>query len=390
MKKTFFIFVLIMISIFTTSCKGTKQELDKLAVAVAIGYDITPEGKYLLTAQILNPQKDLGGGMMGKKAGSQQKSSDVVVFDAIGDSISACKGQLTTKLGKELNYGHIKFIVVGKHLAESGIAVVLDATLRGFKMRPDIPLLVTKGNAANIIKAVSVHEKVPANELDNILGLQGSFGFTETVSILDFANALASKTASPVAGVINLSENNDGDETFEVVGTAVFKKDKLLGFMDMNQTRGMQWIKSKVKRGYITTVSKDEGKITFEIIRSSSKIKPLIKTDSYTILINVKEESDLGEMTGKLDPMKNPEIMDRLKITQDEAITNEIKLAINAAQKEFDADIFGFGEMMHRAYPKKWAYIEGQWKDIFSNLNIEIKVSSSLKRPGDISKPMDE
>ncbi|HEY8804293.1 MAG TPA: Ger(x)C family spore germination protein, partial [Clostridium sp.] len=319
MKRFISIFILIMISIFTTSCEGTKTELDKLAVAVAIGYDITSEGKYMLTAQILNPQKESSGGMMGAKAGGQQKATDVVVFNTIGDSISDCKGQLTTKLGKELNYGHIDFVVVGKQLADSGIAMVLDATLRGYKMRPDIPLLVTKGKAFDILRATSVHEKIPADEVDNILKLQSSFGFTNSVSLLDFASSLSSKTKSPVTGVINLSKNTDGDETFEVVGTAVFKKDKLIGFMDMNETRGMQWINGKVKFGFITTLSRDEGKITYEIITSSSKIKPSIKNDSYTMLITVKEESNIGEMTGNLDPMKTPNVMNRLEIRQDDA-----------------------------------------------------------------------
>ena len=389
MKRFIYIFILVMISIFTTSCKVTKEELDKLGVAVAIGYDITAEGKYMLTAQILNPQKDSSGGMMGKKAGSQKTATDVVVYDAIGDSISACKGQLTTKLGEELNYGHINFIVIGRKLAESGIDMVLDAALRGYKMRPDVLLLVTKGNAFDIIRATSVHEKVPANEVDSILRLQSSFGFTKNVSILDFANSLSSKTDSPVTGVINLSKNNNSDETFEVVGTAIFKKDKLIGFMDMNEARGVQWINGKVQLGYITTSSLDEGKVTFEIVRSSSKIKPLIKNNSFTILINVKEDSIIGEMTGKLDPMKAPEIMDKLEIRQNEAITNEIKLAINVVQKKYGADIFGFGEMIHKDYPKEWNYIEGEWKDIFPNLNIEIKVNSRLKRPGYISKPID-
>jgi len=378
-----------MISTLTTGCKGTKEELDKLAVAVAIGYDITSEGKYMLTAQILNPQKDPSGGMVGKKAGSQQKATDVVVFNTIGDSISDCKGQLTTKLGKELNYGHIDFVVVGRQLAESGIATVLDAALRGYKMSPDVPLLITNGNAFDIIRVTSVQEKIPANEVGNILRLQSSFGFTKIVSILDFANYLTSKTDSPVTGVINLSKNKNSDETFEVAGTAVFKKDKLIGFMNMNETRGMQWANGKVELGYVTTLSLEEGKITFEIIKSSSKIKSSIKANSFTMIISVKEESNISEMTGNLDPMKNPLIMDRLEIKQNDAITNEIKLAINASQKKFGADIFGFGEMIHRDYPEKWNCVKDQWKHIFPDLNIEIKVISSLKRPGYISKPME-
>ncbi|MCJ7690131.1 MAG: Ger(x)C family spore germination C-terminal domain-containing protein [Clostridiaceae bacterium] len=157
----------------------------------------------------------------------------------------------------------------------------------------------------------------------------------------------------------------------------------------MQETRGMQWIKGKVERGYITILSQGEGKITFEIVKSSSKIKPSIKTNSFTMLINVKEESNIREMTGVLDPMATPKIMDRLKIIQDDVITKEIKLAINAAQKKFGADVFGFGDMIHRDDPKEWASIEGQWKDIFPYLNIDIRVISSLKRPGYISKPME-
>jgi len=39
-------------------------------------------------------------------------------------------------------------------------------------------------------------------------------------------------------------------------------------------------------------------------------------------------------------------LIDKLKTIQDDAITSEIKLAINTCQKEFDADIFGFGEII--------------------------------------------
>ncbi len=387
MKKIYYILIISLIPIFITSCKGTKVEIENLCATVALGYDISPEGKYTLTAQILNPQKESSGGTMKKKGKGKQNTTYVAVFSSSSDSIAACRGQLTTKLGKEITYGHTKFVVVGKKLADSGVAEVVDATIRGFKMKSDIPLLVTKGTAFDIINTISAHEKIPAYEVDNILKVQSNYGFVNNSTILDFFNCLTSDSQSPTTGVISLGKNLDTDETFEMSGTAVFKKDKLIGFMDINETRGMHWIMGKIKSGYITAPLKNQDKITFEVISTGSKIKPKIVDDSIIMKVNVKNEANIAEMTGSLDPMKNPEIMKDLEKKESEVISKEIKSALYAAQKKIKLDIFGFGEIVHRDNPKQWKIIEGDWKNIFPELNVQVTVKSILRRIGRISKP---
>lgn len=387
MKKIYYILIISLIPIFITSCKGTKVEIENLCIAVALGYDITPDGKYTLTAQILNPQKESSGSSMKKKGTGKQTAANVVIFTSSADSISACRGQLSTKLGKEINYGHTKFVVVGKQLAESGMAPIVDATLRSFKMKSDIPLLVTKGNAFDIINTISAHEKIPANEVDNILKLQSNYGYDTRTTILDFFNCLTSDSQSPTTGVISLGKSIDTDETFEMSGTAVFKKDKLIGFMDMNETRGMNWITGKIKRGYITAALEKEDKITFDIIKADSKIKPKIVNDSIIMNVNVKNEVNIAEMTGSIDPMKTPEIMKDLEKKESDVISKEIQSALYAAQKKIKLDIFGFGEVVHRDNPKQWKLVQGNWKNIFPELDVQVTVKSILRRIGRISKP---
>lgn len=56
--------------------------------------------------------------------------------------------------------------------------------------------------------------------------------------------------------------------------------------------------------------------------------------------------------------------------------------------KKLKADIFHFGSKVHRQYPKFWKTAESDWENIFPNLNVEVNVDSSVKRPGIISKPI--
>lgn len=387
MKKFICIFISIIIAFSVTGCKGTKQEVEKLAVVLAMGLDLTPENKYKLTVQILNPEKESSQSMGAKKDG-QQVSTDVMVFSSEGDTLYDAISRLSTDYGRNLFFGHSQYIVIGKELAESGLSLFVDAALRGQQGRAASTLLLAKDKASKIMAFEPIDEKIPANSVKNLIRLQSIKGYSPVVSRLDFTNALSSKTAAPIMGVIDLNRDNNRGTTFKLAGTGVFQKDKLIGYLDINETRGMQWVKGKVKDGTIPVPSLDGTKITFFLLNATSKIKPVLENDSVTMQITIKAESNILEMAGKLDPMKNPKIMDDLAKLQSEAIEKEVKLALNAAQKKFDADIFDFGGLIHREYPETWRKLESNWNHIFPNIKVEVTVISTLKGPGIISKPV--
>lgn len=380
MKKFTAIIMIIILMPSITGCSRTKQEINNLSILLAIGFDLTPEGKYLFTAQILNTQK--------QNYRSKKAPSSVVVFSSEGNSPYDAMNHMATSLGKNLFLGHSAYIIVGSRLAENGISLVLDSALRSPDTRPNRPLFVTKGNALDIVKAVTTDEKIPANVIDNILRFQIDKGYVPLTSRLDFATALESKTAAPIAGMINLEKNINADNTFKVSGTAVFKKDKLIGYLDKKETRGMQWLNSRVKAGNLVVQTKDNGIISFDILESKTTIKPIVKNNNVTMQVNVKEKSNIIEMTEDIDPMKNPEKLKKLSELQNKAIKSEIELTLNTAQKKLKADIFDFGGKIHRDNPKFWNIIKGNWEKIFPELKIEVNVDSSIKRPGIISKPI--
>lgn len=382
MKKFISIIMIVIFTLSETGCSQTKQEIEKLSIVLAIGFDLNKEGKYIFSAQILSTDKPTS------KSVSNKPPSNVVVFTSVGDTPYDAINHMSTSLGKNLFFGHSAFIIVGNHLAENGISLVLDTALRSTSTRPDYPLFITKRNALDIIKTSTADEKIPANAIGNLVKFQASKGYSPITSRLDFANALSSKTAAPVIGIISLNQNKNTDNVFKLVGTGVFKGDKLIGYMDKKETRGMQWIKGKVKSGNLTGYTSDNKSITFDILKSKSTIKPIVKDNEITMQINIKEEANIIEMNTDIDLMKNPDKIKDLNNLQNKAIKDEVILALNAAQNNFKADIFDFGGNIHRHYPKLWKGMEKNWETIFPKLKVEINVDSSIKRPGIISKPI--
>ncbi|VBB07397.1 spore germination gerac [Lucifera butyrica] len=385
MKKLTVFFIVILIMSFTAGCFGANNEIEKLGIVVAMGIDITPDSKYSVSLQILKAQKKPSSGGMGRrKGGKQEIPTDVDFFTVSGDTIYDALGHLSTELGKKLHLAHIDFVVISEKAAKSGVASIIDAGLRSHQLRDNTPILVTKDKAAKIIYATTPEDPNPASAIKNILDLQSRYGYSPIVSYLDFSNSLSSKTVSPVAGVINL----DADGVLKVAGTAVFNKDKLIGYMDEKETRGMQWLKGRVKDASIVIRSPDKGKITLRVTNASSKIKPILSNHKPVMQVTIKTEGYIRDMEGSLDPMKEPDIIKKLDEIESEAIKQEIDQALYTAQKKFKADIFEFGEIIHREYPEEWKSMEPNWNEIFPDLAIEITVDSHIRRPGMISKPL--
>lgn len=387
MRKITLILMIIIFIFSLSGCKGTKNELNNLAVVVGIGFDLTEDNKYLLTVQIASSQSSPSSSTDGQNAGNQQNASDVLVYSMKANTPHDAFSKLSTKLGKTLFFSHGKYTVIGNNLANNGLSLLLDSLLRHTEARESNILLVTRGTALDVLKTVTLEDKIPANAVERIMKLQRNYGYMPVISRLDFANELYNSTSAPILGVINLQKGPTGNN-FQLAGTAVFNKDKLTGFMDMYQTRGMQWIRGKVKTGTILVQLADNNIVNFEIITAKSKVKPIIKDGILTMRVDIKEEGNIREMTEHLDPMKDYKIMDKLDKLQSEAIEKEARLAVYTAQKQFKLDIFDFSGIIKRENPDYWSKIEKNWNNVFPNIKVEINVDSNVIRPGLFSKPI--
>ncbi|HHY42143.1 MAG TPA: Ger(x)C family spore germination protein [Thermoanaerobacterales bacterium] len=210
------------------------------------------------------------------------------------------------------------------------------------------------------------------------------------VNINEFLKNLASPTSDPIACRIEMIQDHQNkNQKMRLTGASVFRKDKLVGFLDEHETRGLNWILGKVVSGIILVKSpKDENEdVALEIIRASSKIIPEISDDQIKITIEIKEEGNLAEQLPDID-LTNTKTFKELEQRKAQVIKNEVQSVLEKAQKEWGADIFGFGDAVHRKYPKEWKTLQTKWRDVFPTINVEIKVDARLRDTGLSSAPV--
>jgi spore germination protein KC len=387
MKKLIIFFILIIQMLTQTACVGNRKEIQKLYLVVALGIDLNPDRKYEVTMQVLNPSSS-STQTSGSAAGS---SNEILIYSGIGETFFDAVFQASKTMGKVQHFGHLKYIVIGEVLAQDKDKFLADTLFRVQEIRMNTHLLLTKGRASEIVSARTKEGIIPADVVENLLERQQYIGYRPFTYLIDVVNSLGSKTTSPVLGVIELAKPKDkaGSETFNLSGTAVFKESTLIGYLNDKETRGFSWIRGGVKVGSVVVNCPNLGKVSLEILRTSSKIKPVLKDNKISLEIKIKTSSAVRGIYTSIDPVKHPQLMDEIGQAESKAIEDEVDLALIAARDNLGADIFGFGEKVHASYPKEWRSMEKNWSSIYENMNIDVVVESKVRATGSILKSIE-
>lgn len=383
-KYTIYIMLVLMfVSNFCLTGCQDKNQIETLGFVVALGIDLGDNNEIIASIQMLKPNND-------PKRETTGGTSEIAVYTSSGSSIYNALYSISNKLNMPLKFSSNKYILVGRKFAEAGIQPVVDLSLRFNDMRPTTPILVTRCRAEELLKIQETGDHVSPNIISSLIKRQKYLCEASITTNLEFQNNMKGETGVNTCGILSADKNQKKTHNnFVLSGSGVFKKDKLVGYMNDRETRGMYWIKGKVKLGDIITENKNRNKISLDIVKSSSNLKPTIKDRSVYITSNIKIDSYIREIyENKVEDMDfndNPDIIDQLSKKQDDAVAAEVNLAVNAAQNRLAADIFGFGDLLYREFPHEWEDMKDDWNSSFPHINIRVCVSSHIKQTGDLS-----
>jgi spore germination protein KC len=248
--------------------------------------------------------------------------------------------------------------------------------------------MVARGKGSYILEVQDGIETVQGIGIAKQIRLAASFTHYPEVRILDFSNRLISKTTAPICPILSVIQDTEANgkriKRVDIVGTAVFKKDKMIGELNKQESRGLLWGINKVKKGIVLIDSPDgSGKASLSIIRAKSKIQPKLINGQINITIEIKEEGNLTEYNGKQN--LTDKLIKEIEKSEAKQIEGDVRAAINKSF-ELNADIFGFGEVVHRNYKKEWRDLSSKWDEIYPDINVAIKVQTHINEVGDINK----
>jgi spore germination protein KC len=391
MKRTIpSILVVIVLSLLVTSC-WSRRELNELAIVVALGIDKIDD-QYQVSMQIVNPTE-----ISARLGGSGR--SPVILLKEKGKTIQEAGRRALVKSPRRYFFAHLQILVLGEKIAKEGFREALDFFWRDHEFRFDYYLMVAKDNTAeNILKVLTPLEKLPSQKL--LASLESSeryWGSTADITLDELVvRMLGEGNGVGLSGVEIIGERDPmvggGRKNIEMAEPrtklkytklAIFKEDKMVGWLNEAETIGTKYIVDELKSTLIVVpCPKNKGHITLDVVRSDTKVKGKVENEKPSIHIYIKSSQNLSETQCEALDLSLPETIFFLEKEAEKQLANTIRSAVNAAQKKYKIDFLGFGNAIRRADPKFWKKYKKNWKHEFTKVPVHLHFDLKIYHTG--------
>ncbi|EFM11416.1 germination protein, Ger(x)C family [Paenibacillus curdlanolyticus YK9] len=386
MKRKLLMGGLIVAMLFVSGC-WNRREMNDLAIAVAYGIDKAGDG-YRLTVQVVDP------GEVASQKGSTDRTP-VTTYQATGETIFEALRRMTKVSPRKIYNSHLRMLVISDKVAEDGIANVLDFVSRNHEHRGDFYVVIAKDTtASNTLKILTHLESIPANQMYSSLETsERSWAPTSAVTLDELIDDIVSPGKQPavtglrIKGSQTTGENkrnvNEIASSTQLVynGLAVFKKDKLIGWLNEEESKAYNYIQDNVKSTVGVVYCPGGGNVALEVMHSATKVKGKVVHGKPTIDVSVRMRANIGEVRCSID-LSEESSLKQLEQNGNRKVQQFIEETIATVQKKYKVDIFGFGEVMHREQPKYWKTVQDDWDTQFQTLAYRVNVECEIRYLG--------
>ncbi|HEX2986509.1 MAG TPA: Ger(x)C family spore germination protein [Caproiciproducens sp.] len=362
--RRIFVLLLTVNMVFLSGC-WNYREVDNMLMVAGMALDAGKEGfKYHATFELL----DLSQGKTGSK-----------LLETEGDSLFECARNAIGKTKKKLFFSHCKLVVISNQLASEGVTPLFDFLMRDSEPRINLDIIVSKeSTAGDILQQKPVSDQLVSIEIsDQLKQNTASLGEAPNVKLYQANNMLADSGTSLILPTVKISK--DKTKATELDGTAVFKKDRLIGYLNRNETKYLLFVNNKIKGGLLlSSPENDKNFITVEISDNKTKIQPEVKDTDVTVNIQIKTRGALGEDETSKDYSTVSGIKEAAKSSEKE-ISYGVNEVIKKVQMEYGSDIFGFGSKIHQDSPETWKKLKDNWTDTFRKLKFTVTANVDIE-----------
>lgn len=307
---------------------------------------------------------------------SKKEPSKSQLVKVEGKTIFEAIRNAKKKLSKKLYMGNVEVVIISNQIAsQEGIMSILDWLIRDAEIRETvIPIISQEKTAKEILVAKGVDNKIVSEELVKII--KNAWQITSTtknINICKSFNVLhGNDKISLVLPAVHYNDNNK-QKVVELNGSAVFKEDKLQGYLSAEETQAYFFAVNEMSKGIITVpLSNNQDKIVLEIAKNNTKMSYSFDENRLKIFLAINTMARLSEVnfdSGLLQKENIKEFKSAAKV----AYLEGLELLIKKGQTEFNSDILGVGAMIHKSNPALWYKLKENWDYYIQTMEVEIR-----------------
>ncbi|MGI6239994.1 MAG: Ger(x)C family spore germination protein [Christensenellales bacterium] len=304
------------------------------------------------------------------------------VVEAQGRTLLEAVRNAKRRLLTRLYFGNMEVIILGEDLLREGeIRDVLNFGMRDIEIRETTHLMIAMGvPARDIIRLRGLDQPIVSLELETIVDRDNELITSSiNVELRKAYDALNSPGMSLVLPAIHIV-TNDGEEVAESNGIGLFMKETLVGFISPEDSQYFLFATDRAHGGMLPMAIGGDGLMnyTFEIGDSDADIQIHNKEGALSFELNITADLYLLQVPEGFDIMKRELILE-LERAAGANLAGSISRVISDVQKQYQTDVFGFGEVIYKKRLQLWRNVEDMWMDLFPEIPIDVHCTLTFR-----------
>lgn len=407
--KILFVFILI---VPLGGC-WDRQDPENMAFVVAVGVDKGPENDYLFTFAVAVP-KPLGGDSQ-----SSGGNKSMVVHTVEGSNIVSAILASQSFIARKLTLLHSKVFIVGEGLAKDGVMPVLSEVVRSREFRRSFYVMTTHGTAKEYIRNIkpttesdislwfeleldpdNMGSMIPINSRfhDFITDIEKGGGGAVTIQTAyreDLVKGNAdlpvgtgnTNGKQPIVGEQNAGEiRRVGESPVEFFGSAIYKDDKLIGFLNGHETKNLNMLRGDFERTTWDFSDPADEKLNLTIdmkVQKEGKIKVKRRKNKVMVTFDIELEGDLISVQSDRDytKKKNRRLLEQ---TIEKTLKEESEALLDKFLHEWEVECFRINDHVKATFSTLKEWEDYKWKEHIKDIDYKMNIKFNMRGYGDV------
>lgn len=338
------------------------EPVEKTDVIAGFGYDMTKNGDsitYNIAASIYN---------------FHENKSSSIVYLGNGNSIGESRQDRNRKTDKTFLIGLEKAYLIKEDFACYGIRNIIDILFTTPQVNDMGIVAVTKENTEDILSLKIEGYPSVADYIQSLVNNSKNYNFfVESYKLIDVYVRLDGEGRSITLPYLEKSEN-----AIKLSGAVLFKKDKMVAKVDMEEAKFMNMIKLNSTKGMISVQNNPKEYIDY-YATANRKVKCYKEGDKYSFIIDLSLKGDIV-----VDEMytNNVYTVDQKKEIEKmigENVKKECYSFLDKMKNEYKVDCINLGAIACGKYGRNTGV---DWDYIVCNSDIKVNVNVTIDRFG--------
>lgn len=360
------------------------RELNELGITTAVSIDYKDNNFYVI-AEVINPIK--------QQDASSSNNSPFVNYNSSSSSLQDAFRKVVLESPRQLYAAQLEIIVLSEEVVNNHLEEVLEYFARDPESRTEIKIIVAKTeDSTKAITLQTLLTSLSSSNIINSLDLQSKvLGISYPVTLNELLNMYIDPYLEVVLPSMTLYGNYEiGDEKENITtsspkaivkidGSTITKDNKILGYLDLEESKILNLINGKLKETIIK-MNYYDGYIIFEPNRI--KVSRELDIKNNIIKIDISGYSKTKEIQSNINA-KDPKEIEKLNKALNMELEKKITDTFNSIREKYSTDVFGFQELYYRTNYKYFKENCTNWyEDIYPKIKLEVKANVRLYEKG--------